>query len=466
MTAMTELLREEQLHEEKDLHRGLKDRHIQMIAIGGAIGVGLFLGSGRAIQAAGPGLLLAYALGSVAIFFIMRALGELLLYRPVAGSFASYAEEFVGPWAGFFTGWSYWFMWVVTGMAEITAIGVYVHYWLPDLPQWIPALITLVVLYGANLIAVGLFGEFEFWFAIIKVVTIIALIVIGLAVILFGFGELGQTASFSNLWTNGGFLPKGGLGVVLSLQIVAFAFLGVELVGVTAGEAANPQKVLPHAINSVVVRILIFYIGALIVIMSLVPWNQLDPQQSPFVMVFEKIGIPGAAGIINFVVITAAASSCNSGIFSTGRMLYTLAQFEQAPRIFGKVSSGHVPAAAVTVSAVLMLIGVALNYVVPEQVFVWVISVATVGALWTWAMILIAHMGYRKAVAEGRVEPSSFRMPGAPVTNWIALAFIALVMMFLALDPSTRVALYVAPVWFGILVLGYQLTKSRKLAVA
>src|SRR3954469_23767885 len=235
MTTTGELLREEQLHEEKDLVRGLKDRHIQMIAIGGAIGVGLFLGSARAIQAAGPALLLSYALVGIVIFFIMRALGELLLYRPVAGSFATYAEEFVGPWAGFFTGWSYWFMWVVTGMAEITAVGVYVHYWLPDLPQWIPALITLVVLYGANLIAVGLFGEFEFWFAIIKVVTIIALIVIGLAVILFGFGELGQTASFSNLWTNGGFLPKGGLGVVLSLQIVASAFLGVELVGVTAG---------------------------------------------------------------------------------------------------------------------------------------------------------------------------------------------------------------------------------------
>jgi len=391
---------------------------------------------------------------------------EIGLHKPVAGSFATYAEEFVGPFAGFATGWSYWFMWVVTGMAEITAVAVYVNYWYPDVPHWIPALITLAVLYAANLIAVGVFGEFEFWFAIIKVVTIIALIVIGLVVILFGFGELGQTASFSNLWVHGGFLPKGGLGVILSLQVVAFAFLGVELIGVTAGEAANPQKVLPHAINSVVIRILVFYIGALIIIMALVPWNQLDPKQSPFVMVFERIGIPAAGGIINFVVITAAASSCNSGIFSTGRMLYTLAQFGQAPRMFGKVNAGHVPAVGVTVSAAVMLIGVLLNYVVPEQVFVWVISVATVGALWTWAMILIAHMGYRKAVAEGRVEPSSFRMPGAPITNWIALAFIALVTMFLALDPSTRVALYVAPVWFAILAVGYRLTKSREVAVA
>lgn len=466
MTSKAELLREEQQHGGQELVRGLKSRHIQMIAIGGAIGVGLFLGSARAIQAAGPGLLLAYLAGGLAIFFIMRALGELLLYRPVAGCFATYAEEFVGEWAGFFTGWSYWFMWVVTGMAEITAVAIYVNYWFPEVPHWIPALITLGVLYAANLIAVGVFGEFEFWFAIIKVVTIIALIAIGLVVIVFGLGELGQTASFSNLWAHGGFLPQGMLGVVLSLQIVAFAFLGVELVGVTAGEAENPQKVLPGAINAVVWRILIFYIGALVVIMALVPWNQLDPKQSPFVMVFDRIGIPAAGGIINFVVITAAASSCNSGIFSTGRMLYTLAQIGQAPRFLGKVNAGRVPAVGVTVSAAVMLIGVMLNYVVPERVFVWVTSVATVGALWTWAMILIAHMGYRKAVAEGRAQPSPFRLPGAPVTNWIALGFIVLVTCFLAIDPNTRVALYVGPLWFVILALGYRFSKSRRVALA
>ena len=246
MPTIHEILEEEQAHEEKDLVRGLKSRHIQMIAIGGAIGVGLFLGSARAIQAAGPALLLSYALVGIVIFFIMRALGELLLYRPVAGSFATYAEEFVGPWAGFFTGWSYWFMWVVTGMAEITAVAVYVNYWFPDVPHWIPALITLGVLYAANLIAVGLFGELEFWFATIKVVTIIALIAIGLVVILFGFGELGQTASFSNLWAHGGFVPMGVVGVILSLQVVAFAFLGVELVGVTAGEAAESREGAPE----------------------------------------------------------------------------------------------------------------------------------------------------------------------------------------------------------------------------
>jgi amino acid transporter, AAT family len=206
------LLDEEQAHEAQDLTRGLKDRHIQLIAIGGAIGVGLFLGSARAISKAGPGLMLSYAVGGLVIFFIMRALGELLLHRPVAGSFATYAEEYVSPWAGFATGWSYWFMWIVTGMAEITAVGAYFHYWFPDLPQWIPALIALFVLYGVNLVAVGLFGELEFWFALIKVVAIIALLVIGLAVILFGFGELGKTASFTNLWTHGGSFPRESSG--------------------------------------------------------------------------------------------------------------------------------------------------------------------------------------------------------------------------------------------------------------
>ncbi|MEK0082523.1 amino acid permease [Benzoatithermus flavus] len=459
--AISNLLREEEQHEREDLVRGLKDRHVQLIAIGGAIGVGLFLGSATAISRAGPGLVLAYALGGLAIFFIMRALGELLTYRPVAGSFASYAEEFVGPWAGFFTGWSYWFMWVVTGMAEITAVAVYVNFWFPSVPQWIPALATLVVLYGVNLIAVKVFGELEFWFALIKVITIVAMMVIGLVVILFDVGELGQTASFANLWNHGGFFPTGILGVVLVLQIVMFAYQGVELVGVTAGEAENPEKTLPHAINSIVWRILLFYIGALVVIMSLLPWTEFQPGVSPFVLVFERIGIPAAASIINFVVITAAASSCNSGLFSTGRMLYTLAQFRQAPHAFARVNARHVPAAAITVSAALMLIGVVLNYLVPKEVFVWVTSVALVGSLWTWGMIMYAHLKFREAVADGRAPAVGYRMPGAPVANWLVIAFLVLIALFLGIDADTRVALYVAPIWFAILAIGYRLSRPE-----
>lgn len=445
-----------------DLARRLKSRHIHMIAIGGAIGVGLFLGSGKAIAKAGPGLLLSYAIGGIAIFFIMRALGELLLHKPVAGSFATYAEEFVGPFAGFATGWSYWFMWVVIGMAEITAVGVYVHYWLPDVPQWIPALATLAVLTTVNIVAVRLFGELEFWFALIKVVTIVALILGGLAVIVFGIGDLGQGASVSNLWSHGGFLPFGVLGAVLALQMVMFAYQGVELIGVTAGEAEDPAKVLPRATNGIIWRILIFYLGALAVIMSLLPWTQLDPNASPFVFVFDKLGLSAAADVINLVVITAAASSCNSGLFSNGRMLFTLARSGQAPRAFGRVSRNHVPVAGVAASAAVMLIGVGLNYVVPEEAFIWVTSISLVGSLWTWGIIMIAHLGYRRAVAEGRAPAVAFRMPGAPVANWLVVAFLVLVAVFLGFDPSTRVALYVAPVWFALLIVGYWLIGRRR----
>jgi amino acid transporter, AAT family len=443
------------------LQRGLKARHIQLIAIGGTIGVGLFLGSARAIQSVGPALILVYALGGVAIFFLLRALGELLLYKPVAGSFATYAGEFVGRFAGFATGWSYWFMWVVVGMAEVTAVGIYVNYWLPDVPQWIPALAALALLYGANMLAVRVFGELEFWFALIKVVTILALIVGGLVIIVFKVGDLGSSASFSNLWSHGGFLPFGPLGVLLTLQIVMFAYSGVELIGVTAGEVENPAKTLPSATNSVIYRMLIFYIGALIVIMSLVPWNQLSATVSPFVFVFEKMGLTAGATVVNLVVISAAASSCNSGIYSTGRMLHSLALAGQAPATFGRLSRTGVPVRGIHFSAACMLIGVALNYFVPDEVFTWVTSIALIGTLWTWIMIMLAHLRYRQAVQAGGAPRVAFRMPGAPYVNWVMIGFLIVVAAMLWLDPNTRVALYVAPVWFALLAACYRFKVGR-----
>ena len=450
-----------QTSDQGKLTRGLKSRHIELIALGGAIGVGLFLGSAKAIQNAGPGLILGYAIGGLVIFFIMRALGELLLYRPIAGSFVVYADEFIGPFAGFATGWSYWFTWVVTGMAELTAIGVYVGYWLPDLPQWISVLAALVLLFGANMLAVRVFGEMEFWFALIKVAMIVMLIVGGLAVILFHVGDLGATAGFSNLWSHGGFLPFGVLGLLLTFQMVMYGFQGVELIGVTAGEAEKPELVLPRATNSIVYRILIFYIGALIVITSLVPWIRIDPRTSPFVLVFDKMGIHGAADIVNLVVITAAMSSSNSGLYSTGRMLHALSQMRQAPSALGTINSRHLPAVAISVSAALMLVGVLLNYLVPDQVFIWVTSVALVGTLWTWAIIVLAHLGYKKAVREGRAQSVSYNMPGAPLANWLVVGFLIVVAALLSIDPGTRVALYVAPIWFGLLGVAYVRMKSR-----
>ncbi len=447
--------------ETEELQRGLKERHIQMIAIGGAIGVGLFLGSATAIQKAGPSLLLSYTVAGLVIFLIMRALGELLLYRPVAGAFATYAEEFVGPWAGFVTAWTYWLMWVVIAMAEITAVGIYVQYWFPSVPQWIPALVVLVLLTGVNLIAVGLFGEFEFWFAMIKVVTIVLMILLGLAIIIFGFTKLGDSASFANLWSHGGFFPEGLSGPFLALQITMFAFLGVELLGVTAGEAQNPEKTIPSAINKVIYRILIFYIGSLTVIMSLVAWNQLDLKTSPFVIVFEEVGIPGAAGVVNFVVLTAALSSCSSGIFSTGRMLYTLADYGQAPARLHKVSRQKVPALAIVMSFAVMLIGVVVNYFIPRRAFAFITSSATIFGLFIWGMIVFAHLKYRRSVNEGRLPPSVYRLPGAPATNWFVLSFLLLVLVMLAFNKNTVIALYAGALWAAVMLIAYFATRSH-----
>lgn len=322
---------------EEGYERGLGSRQVQMIAIGGAIGVGLFMGAGANIAKAGPSIILMYALAGVVIFFIMRALGELLLYRPVSGSFAEYAREFLGPFFGFATGWTYWLMWVVTGMAELTAAAIYIHFWFPQIPQWVSALVFLVVLFGVNLISVKIFGEVEFWFSMIKVTAIIGMIVIGLGVLTLGFSDAGETASASNIWAHGGIFPNGIGSSLMTLQGVMFAYLAVELVGVTAGESENPEKTLPKAINTLPWRIIVFYVGALSVILAVVKWTEFSEGASPFVHAFEKMGIPLAAYIVNFVVLTAALSSCNSGMYSTGRMLRDLAANSEAPKVFGRL---------------------------------------------------------------------------------------------------------------------------------
>lgn len=444
------------------LERGLKERHIRLIAVGGTVGVGLFLGSARAIQLAGPALILNYVVAGITIFFLMRALGELMLYRPVAGSFSEYANEFVGPFAAFATGWSYWFNWVVTCMAELTAIGIYFNYWFPHVPQWVPTVLAMLILYGINLLAVKIFGEVEFWFSILKVFTIVSLLVIGTAIILFKLGDLGKTSSVANLWAHGGLLPFGITGMALTLQMVMFAYSGIEVVGLTAGEAQSPETVLPRATQGIILRILLFYIGSLIVIMMLIPWPQMSEDISPFVFVFEKIGIPGAANFVNLVVITAAASSCNSGIFSTGRLLFSMGQLRAAPRAFAKINSNHVPAWGITVSTAFMFLGVLLNYIVPAQAFVWLTSIALIGTLWTWMMIMLAHIGYRRRVSAGLAPSVAYRMPGYPAANWIVIAVILLTAALLWLDPETRVAIYIAPIWFAILGAAYKFLVGGK----
>lgn len=451
---------------EEGYQRGLGSRQVQMIAIGGAIGVGLFLNAGANIAKAGPSLILMYAIAGLIIFFIMRALGELLLYRPVSGSFAEYSREFLGPFFGYFTAWTYWLMWVVTGMAELTAAAIYIHYWFESIPQWVSALVFLIILFVANLISVKLFGEIEFWASMIKVTALIGMIVIGLGVLTFGFSAAGDTASVSNLWAFDGFFPKGIGSSLMTLQGVMFAYLAVELVGVTAGESENPEKTLPKAINTLPWRIALFYVGALTVILCVVKWTEFAEGVSPFVKAFAMIGIPAGAGIVNFVVLTAALSSCNSGMYSTGRMLRNLGANGEAPNAFTRLSATKTPALGIAVSVAFMGIGVVLNYVVPEKAFAYVTSVATAAGIWTWLMILISHVLYRRAVDAGRLPASSFPAPGGAVCSWIAIAFLVFVTGLIAYDADARVCLYVMAGWAAALAVGWFVLKARNPEVA
>ncbi|MEH6994057.1 amino acid permease [Neobacillus drentensis] len=437
------------------LQRGLEERHITLMSLGAAIGVGLFLGSATAIKLAGPGIILGYAFAGMIMFFIMRALGEMAIQKPVAGSFSQYARDYLGALPGFLTGWNYWFLWVVTCMAEITAAGIYMEYWFPEVPRWIWALAALVIMASVNFLNVKAYGELEFWFALIKIITIIFMIVSGLGMIVLGIGNGGIATGISNLWENGGILPNGITGVLMSLQMVMFAFLGIEMIGITAGEVKNPEKTLSRAIDTVFWRILIFYVGALFVIMSIYPWTEIGAQGSPFVLTFDKLGIPAAAGIINFVVLTAALSSCNGGIFSTARMLFNLAENDEAPKGLGKLNKNGVPSAAVLVTAGALLVGVVLNYFVPAKVFTWVTAISTFGAIWTWSMILLSQIKYRKSLTPAKLKGLKYKMPLFPFTSYFSLAFLLLVVGLMAFFPDTRIALIVGPLWLGILTAFY-----------
>ncbi|MGW4774287.1 amino acid permease [Nocardia sp. NPDC004278] len=433
--------------------RGLNPRTIQMIAIGGAIGTGLFYGAGGAIAQAGPALILTYLAAGLAVFVIMRALGELLTYRPVSGSFAEYAHEFLGRFTGFATGWTYWAVWVTTCMAEITVAGKYVEYWF-DIKPWITALVVLTVLFGANLISVRLFGEAEFWFSAVKITAIVGMILIGIGVLTIGFGHAAHP-SVANLWADGGVFPHGFGQSLMTLQIVLFAYVGVELVGVTAGEARDPKKTLRKAINTLPFRIGLFYIGSLLVIMSVASWRNFHSGKSPFVEVFQQIGIPGAAGIINFVLLTAALSSCNSGIYSTGRMLRSLSLRREAPAVVGTLSSRSVPFAGICLSAGVMVIGVIVNAISPDKAFAYITSVSTVGIIFVWGVILVCHMIYRARVKAGVLPASDYRLPAAPVTTWLALGLLGLVVFLLFFTDSGRIALVVGAVWAVVVSVGY-----------
>lgn len=440
-----------QEEQQQELARHLKSRHIQLMAIGGTIGTGLFLGAGQSIHLAGPSILLAYLLAGLMCFMLMRALGELLMSDLSQHSFIDFIRQYLGrDWATV-TGWTYWICWAALAMAEVTAVGTYIRFWLPGVPQWVPGLVTLVILLLVNLISVGLFGEAEFWFALIKVVAIIALIAIGAVLIVTGYHTDHGHASLMNLVNYGGFFPKGASGFFMAFQMVVFSFTGIELVGLTASETADPETTIPDAINKLPVRVILFYIGALLVIMAIYPWNTVSPNNSPFVTVFSNIGINAAADIINFVVLTAAASACNSGLYSTGRMLFTLALESDRPKLhrFAHLSRRQVPAYALMASAVVIAIAVVLNIFLPASVFTLVTSVATISFLFVWVMITLAHMRYRKLHPQG----SSYKAPLHPLGDLYVLAFLAMVVVVMLFSKETAIAEGLAVIWIGGLYL-------------
>ncbi|AOH53319.1 amino acid permease [Peribacillus muralis] len=438
----------------KDLNRDLKGRHIQMIALGGTIGVGLFMGSASAIKWTGPSVMLAYAISGLFIFLIMRAMGEMLYLEPSTGSFATFGYKYIHPLAGYMTAWSNWFQWVVVGMAEIIAVGTYMQYWFPDLPAWIPGLIAMVILGAANLISVKSFGEIEFWFSLVKIVTIVLMIVAGFGLIFFGLGNGGDAIGLSNLWEHGGWFTGGWKGFFFALSLVVAAYQGVELIGITAGEAKDPQKTITKAIQSTIWRILIFYIGAIFVIVTVYPWDQLSAIGSPFVATFAKVGITAAAGIINFVVITAAMSGCNSGIYSAGRMLYTLGMNGQAPKSFAKVSKSGVPLFGTFGVIIGLAIGVVLSYIAPKNLFVYVYSASVLPGMIPWFVILISQIKFRK-IKRAEMANHPFKMPFAPVTNYLTIAYLIMVLVGMWFNDETRISLIAGIVFLAIVVISF-----------
>jgi aromatic amino acid transport protein AroP len=445
-----------------ELKRGLKSRHIQLIALGGAIGTGLFLGVAQTIQMAGPSVLLGYAVGGLIAFLIMRQLGEMVVDEPVAGSFSYFANKYCGHLAGFLSGWNYWVLYILVSMAELSAVGIYVQYWWPGVPTWVSALAFFAVINAISLFNVKAFGEMEFWFALIKVVAVVGMIVFG-GWLLFS-GGAGPQASVANLWNDGGFFPRGLGGLVMAVPLLMFSFGGLELIGVTAAEADDPARSIPRATNQAIYRILIFYIGALGVLLSLYPWQKVAAGGSPFVLIFHALNSNIVANVLNVVVLTAALSVYNSGVYANSRMLYGLATQGNAPRALLRLSRRGVPVVALGVSALVTGVCVCLNYFMPAKAFGMLMGLAVSAMVINWGLISWIHLRFRAAKRAANAA-TSFPSPAAPVSNYLCLAFLAGLLVVMLMTPDLRMSVYLIPVWLAVLGVGYWLRQRAAAAL-
>jgi aromatic amino acid transport protein AroP len=440
------------------LKRQLSNRHIQLIALGGAVGTGLFLGIAQTIQLAGPSVLLGYALAGLIAFFIMRQLGEMVVAEPVAGSFSHFANRYWSEFAGFLAGWNYWVLYVLVSMAELTAIGIYVQYWYPDIPTWLSALAVFLLVNAINLLHVKLFGEMEFWFSIIKVGAIISMIAFGSYLLASGSG--GPQASVGNLWQLGGFFPHGLQGLVMAMAVIMFSFGGLELVGITAAEASKPEETIPRATNQVIYRILIFYVGALAVLLSLYPWNEVQRGGSPFVLIFQSLNSPGVAHVLNAVVLTAALSVYNSCVYCNSRMLLGLALQGNAPRRLCRINARGVPVPALMLSAAATAICVLVNYLIPKQALELLMMLVVASLIINWALISITHLKFRRAMHSQGVS-TSYRSWGYPFTNHVCLVFIAGILAVMYLSPGIKQAVLLIPLWIALMAGAFALMRAK-----
>lgn len=441
-------------HKQSQLKHGLSNRHIQLIALGGSIGTGLFLGISQTIQLAGPAVILGYAIAGLIAFFMMRQLGEMVVEEPVSGSFSFFAYKYWSPFAGFMSGWNYWVLNVLVCMAELSAIGLYVQYWWPEIPTWVSALGFFILINMINLMHVKVFGEMEFLFSIIKILAIIGMI--GFGAYLLASGHAGETASVSNLWALGGFFPNGISGLVMAMAIIMFSFGGIELVGITAAEAKDPTKTIPKAVNQIVYRVLLFYICTIFILLSLYPWNQIAEGGSPFVLIFDSLGSQSVATILNFVVLTAAISVYNGTSYGTSRMLLGLSEQGNAPKFLSKINQRGIPYTAILTSAVVTLICVILNYMFPEKAFKLLMSLVVSAIVINWMVLSLTHLKFKQRMLQLK-KISIFPSIAYPLTNYICVLFMLCILVIMWMTPDMRIAVMLIPVWIACLSLAYWL---------
>lgn len=459
--------------EEEGFHKGLGPRQLQMIAIGGAIGTGLFLGAGGRLASAGPALAIDYLVCGLIAYLILRALGELVVHRPSSGSFVSYAREFYGEKAAYVSGWFYWINWAMTSIVDSTAIAMYVKWFgqysdfIAGIPQWLIAFVVVILVVGLNLISVKVFGELEFWFALIKVLALCTFLVLGVYFVIFGSPNTDVQPGFHLITENGGFFPNGVLPALVIMQGVVFAYASIELVGTTSGETRDARKVIPKAINTVIWRVAIFYVGSVVLLTLLLPYTAYSKDESPFVTFFSSIGVGYAGPIMELVVITAALSSLNAGLYSTGRILHSMAMAGSAPAFAKRISKNGVPYGGILLTACVAFMGVILNMVVPEDAFEIVLNIASLGIISSWATIVLAHMKFVQLTKRGVYPRPEYRMPGAPFTDWIVLVFLAGVLVLIGLDyPTGTYTIGLLVVIIPILIGGWYAVRKNVLAIA